>query len=415
MTLRYSFQTALTGLKTHKSRSALTIAGIVIGITAVILMMAIGKGAEELIVRQLGGLGAETIVIRPGREPKGPTDLPATLFADSLKQRDVEALKKKSNVPDLVEIMPVVFVPGSIAYEGETFRPTILGGNEADFFSNAFNIFPEEGSFFDQNDVLQRAKVVMIGSKIKKELFGESDALGKYVQIKNDRFRVVAVLQTKGQVSFLNVNELAIVPYSTAQAYLLGIDHFHEIIVKTARPDAVPRTVRDIEVTLRESHGITDPDKDDFFVVTQQGVVDQVRTILGAVTIFLSLVVAIALVVGGVGVMNIMLVSVTERTREIGLRKAVGATDRDILTQFLLEAVILTGTGGVIGILLGFLLSIGAAFAITYYAQLPWPFAFPISAAILGFIVSTLVGLIFGLYPARQASLKSPIEALRYE
>ena len=204
-------------------------------------------------------------------------------------------------------------------------------------------------------------------------------------------------------------------PYTTAQLYLLGIDYFHEIIVKAESQEAVLRTVRDIELTLRENHGITDPEDDDFFVTTQEGIVEQVQIIIGSLTAFLSSVVAIALVVGGIGVMNIMLVSVTERTREIGLRKAVGATEGDILSQFLFEAVILTVVGGIIGIILGTGLSFLASFVLTAILGVTWIFVFPITAALLGLFVSGLVGLVFGLYPARQAARKSPIEALRYE
>ena len=175
------------------------------------------------------------------------------------------------------------------------------------------------------------------------------------------------------------------------------------------------RTVLDIKATLRQSHNITDPDKDDFFVVTSQAAIEQIKSIIGALTIFLSSIVAIALVVAGVGVMNIMLVSVTERTKEVGLRKAVGATDRDILYQFLLEAAMLTGLGGVIAIALGASLSYLVAFMLTEYANLQWEYTFPLSAAFLAITVSTLVGVVFGLYPARKASKKSPIESLRYE
>jgi len=324
-----SLKIALVGLRTNKSRSALTTLGIVIGISSIILMMSIGQGAENLILNEISGLGAETIVIRPGKEPSGPSDFGDTLFADSLKIRDIEALKRKSNVPDLVDIMPVVVVPGSVSYQGETFRPTIFGG-VAEFFSKTFSVFPEVGVLFDENDIRQRASVAVIGSRVKDELFGLSDAVGQHITIKDRKFRVVGVLEAKGQVAFFNTNELVIIPYSTAQTYLLGIDHFHEAIVKASSPEAVARTVRDIEATLRENHNITDPDRDDFFVTTQQGLVDQVQNIIGVLTAFLSSVVGIALVVGGIGVMNIMLVSVTERTREIGLRKAIGATEGDI-------------------------------------------------------------------------------------
>jgi len=414
MTPRDSFKTAFRGLETNRSRSLLTILGIVIGITAIILMMSIGQGAESLILQQLGGLGAETIVIRPGKQPTGPSDIGETLLTNSLKTRDVESLKRRENVPGLVEITPILLVPGSVSFEGETFRPTIIGSSGS-FFPDVFNIYPAEGVLFDEADITQNASVAVIGSRVAEELFSNSDSLGEYITIKDRKFRVIGVFPPKGQVAFFDINELVIVPYTTAQLYLLGVDYFHEIIVKAESQEAVLRTVRDIELTLRENHGIADPEDDDFFVTTQEGIVQQVQTIIRALTVFLSSVVAIALVVGGIGVMNIMLVSVTERTREIGLRKAVGATKGDILFQFLFEAVILTGVGGIIGIALGTGLSFLASLVLTATLGITWIFTFPVTAALLGFFVSGLVGLIFGLYPARQAALKSPIEALRYE
>jgi len=414
MKLKDSFKTALKGLQTNRSRTALTILGIVIGISSIILMMSIGEGAQSLIVNQISGLGAGTIIVRPGKEPAGPSDVGGTLFSDSLKTRDVEALKRKNNAPHIVEIMPALIVPGSVSFEGETYRPTIMGG-AIDFFSQAFNVYVEQGTAFDETDIQNNASVAVIGSKVASELFGASDAVGEYINIKDRSFRVIGVFPQKGQVSFFNINDIVIVPYTTAQKYLLGIDHFHEVIVKTNDPENVARTVNDIELTLRENHNITDPADDDFFVVTQEGIVEQVQTIIGALTIFLSSVVAIALVVGGIGVMNIMLVSVTERTREIGLRKALGATEKDIMQQFLFEAITLTALGGIIGIALGTILSLFVALILNTVGNLDWTFSFPVSAAALGLIVSAGVGLVFGLYPAKQASRKSPMEALRYE
>jgi len=414
MTLKDSLKTALGGLHANKTRSALTILGIVIGITAIMLMMSIGRGAENLILNEISGLGAETIVVRPGKEPKGPSDIGGTLFADSLKKRDVELLRRKENVPELVDLMPALLVPGSVSYGGETFTPVIFGGS-AEFFAGAFNMYPEEGVLFDESDIRGRASVAVIGSKVKNELFGNASALGKYIKIKDRKFRIVGIFPSKGQVAFLNFDEMVIVPYTTAQTYLLGIDYFHEVIIKTTGPEAVARTVRDIEATMREAHGITDPEKDDFFVVTQQGIVDQIRTILRTLTVFLSSVVAIALVVGGVGIMNVMLVSVTERTREIGLRKALGATEKDIMTQFLLEAIFLTVIGGIIGIVLGAVLSFTVALILSKVVNLAWTFTFPLSAVFLGVGMSAFIGLVFGLYPARNAARKSPIDALRYE
>lgn len=414
MQLKQVLKIALKGLKTHKSRSALTILGIIIGITSIILMLSIGEATEKLILSEIGGFGAETIVIRPGKEPTGPSDFGDTLFSNSLKRKDIEALKRKGNVPDLIHIMPAVIVPGSISYGGETYRPITFGGN-AEFLAEIFNLFMENGSLFGENEIRQSASVVVLGSKVKNELFGSSDAVGKNIKIKDKKFRIIGVFSNRGQVAFFNLDDIAIIPYTTAQNYLLNIDYFHEIMVMVSSPDVVERAVSDIKATIRESHGITDPDKDDFFVVTQQGMVNQIQSILGALTLFLSSIVAIALVVAGIGVMNIMLVSVTERTREIGLRKALGATNKDILNQFLLEAIILTGIGGVAGILIGSGISFLISFAITMYVNPNWSFTFPYTAAMLGLIVSVFTGLIFGIYPARQASKKSPIEALRYE
>ncbi|MBI5046079.1 MAG: ABC transporter permease [Candidatus Niyogibacteria bacterium] len=414
MPIKYSIKSAAKAIVTNKSRSFLTILGIVIGIAAIILIMSIGRGTAKLILGELSGMGAETIVIRPGREPKGPSDIPQTIFADSLKSRDVDALRKKSNVPTLADIAPAVIVPGSVSYGNETYKPTIFGWS-ADFMRDAFNINPVEGRFFDESEIKNRADVVIIGAKVKRELFGNADAVGENIKIKNKKFRVIGILPSRGQISFLNLDDMVIVPYTTAQLYLLGITHFHEIVVKATDPTVVERTVRDIQLTLRESHGITDPAKDDFFVVTQEGLVKQIGNIMSGLTLFLSLVVAIALVVGGIGVMNIMLVSVTERTREIGLRKALGATEKDIMLQFLLEATMLTLIGGAVGIMLGAIGAFIFPIVLSFATGLDWSFSFPVVAAVLGLGVSASVGFIFGIYPAYQASKKSPMEALRYE
>jgi len=411
----YVLKSATQGLLANKGRSALTILGIVIGVMSIMLIMSIGRGAEGLILGELGGLGGDLVVVRPGQEPTGPTDLQETLFSDSVKNADIEALQKRSNVPHVESVAPALAVPGSVSYQGDTYRPTILGW-DADFLAETFDLYAEEGVLFDDVDIRQRASVAVIGVEVKEELFGvNGEAIGENIKIKNRNFRIVGIFPQRGQSTFFNVDKLVVVPYTAAQTYLLGIDYFHEVMVRVTDEQYVDRSVQDIEATMRESHNITDPEKDDFFVVTQEGLVGQVQTILGALTAFLASVVAIALVVGGIGVMNIMLVSVTERTKEIGLRKAVGATRTDILRQFLLEAVILTGVGGLIGIAVGFVLSVVATFALSQYFGVAWTFSFPLFAALLGVGVSALVGIVFGLYPAHQASKKSPIEALRYE
>ena len=412
MTLKYGFKTALIGLKTHKSRSALTILGIVIGVTAIILVMSLGQGAKDLILGEISSIGSKVIGVAPGRQPKGPTDILST-FTDSLKPRDLEALRKKSNVPHLEEIMPMVFGSESIIYGNETYRATIFGATE--LFAKIYDMYPSEGRNLTNEEVKSYADVAVIGSKVKEELFGNNEAVGQKIRIKGKNFRVVGVLPTKGQFSFLNFDDTAIIPYTTAQQYIFGIKYFNRLVIEADDESNVPQTVKDVETTLRNSHGITDPEKDDFFVETQADAIELVSTITNTITLFLAAVAAISLIVGGIGIMNIMLVSVTERTREIGLRKAVGATNRDILTQFLLEAVILTVIGGVIGIILGASFSFAISLILTKILNLTWAFTFPVSAALLGIGVAAAIGLIFGIYPARQASLKNPIDALRYE
>jgi len=311
-------------------------------------------------------------------------------------------------------VSPAVVVTGSVSYRGETYRPLIYGWS-AEFFGEMFDIYPEKGVYFTEFDIKQRASVAVIGPKVKKELFGESDALGKNIKIRNRNFKIIGIFPEKGQSAFFDINDVVLLPYTTAQSYLLGIDYYHEVMARAKNYEDVDKMVYDIEATLREMHNITDPDKDDFFIVTQDDMVDSIKSIMGILTAFLSFVVAISLVVGGIGIMNIMLVSVTERTREIGLRKSVGATEKDILTQFLLESITLTALGGIIGILLGFLLSLAASFGLSYALNVEWAFSFPLLAVFLGLGVSVFVGIVFGLYPARAASKKNPIEALRYE
>lgn len=415
MHITHLYKTSFTGLKTNRVRSLLTVLGIVIGISSIILIFSLGKGVESLITNELSGMGADTIVIRPGQQPKGLSDFTETLFSDSLKSRDVDALKKKSNVPHLSKIAPAVIVTGGASYKGEVYKPMIMGWT-AELMLEMFGAEIETGDIFYDNDIKSKASVALIGSKVKEELFGnEDDVIGKNIKIKERNIRVIGVFKKQGQVSSFNVDELIVIPYSTAQIYLMGIDHYHEIITKADSPENVARTVRDIEDTLREMHGITDPSKDDFFVVTPEGMLEQIGSILDALTLFLSAVVGIALVVGGVGVMNIMLVSVTERTKEIGLRKAIGATNKDIMIQFLFEAIMLTITGGVMGIVLGSSASLLVTIGIVSFTDYSWTFNFPIGASILGILVSGMIGVVFGIYPAKKASEKSPIEALRYE
>jgi putative ABC transport system permease protein len=412
MPFHHGVRIALAGLQTNKVRSALTILGIVIGVTAIIMVVSLGQGAKDLILGQIQGIGARTIGIVPGRLPKGPTDVLATLTA-SLKDRDLAALQRKENVPHAADIMPIVFGSETASYQGQTFRPTIFGGTE--LMADIYDAYPERGRNISADDVRGSADVVVLGQTVVENLSPDHDLLGERVKIKGRNFLVIGVMAKKGGSSFINFDEMALMPYTTAQNYIFGIKHFNRMVVRADNEINVDKTVTDIKTTLRELHGITDPNKDDFGIETQADALKTVGTILNTLTVFLAMVAAISLVVGGVGIMNIMLVSVTDRTREIGLRKALGATNRNILSQFLLEAIILTGIGGLIGILLGAGLSFAISLIISNVFGLAWSFTFPVNAALLGIAIAAIVGLIFGMYPARQAAAKSPIESLRYE
>jgi putative ABC transport system permease protein len=405
--------TAVLGLTTHKSRSLLTILGIVIGITAIMIVQSVGNGAQNLILNQIRDIGSNIVVVHPGRQPKGMTDMMSEIFLDSLKQKDLEILKRPGNVPDLTGISPFVMTNAVVTYQTEGQRTNILG--TAEVAAEILNWHPEVGQFFSNEEISTYAQVAVIGSKIKQDLFGSDNPVGQMIKIKGQSFRVIGILPAKGSTSLVNIDESIVAPYTAVQKYLSGTNYFFEFIVRVKDEAAVPYAIKDITATLRLSHNITDPAKDDFHTHTPEDLMQTIGSVTTILTALLSSVAAISLVVGGVGIMNIMLVSVTERTKEIGLRKALGATNIDILRQFLAESVILTSLGGILGIVFGFSLSYLISFTLKQTVTPEWPFVISFSSILLGIAVSGIVGLVFGMYPARKASQKHPIEALRYE
>jgi len=410
MTFKEYFKTSVSALKINRVRSLLTILGIVIGIAAIILIMSLGKGAQKLIISQVQGLGTKSVIVVPGRQLDGP---PTTVGLQSLKKRDLEELSKKYNVPHAANVIPVIFGNDIAEFESQNFRAQIYGSSELMPF--VFEANPVEGTFFSEEDVTGVASIVIIGSKVNEELFPNGSGLGKRIKIKGRSFKVIGILEEKGSTTIINFDDGVVVPYTTAQKYLFGSKHFDRILVDVDTELNINSTLEDVAQTLRTTHNIDDPTKDDFTLVNQKALADKVGVITSALTYFLALVAAISLLVGGIGIMNIMLVSVNERTREIGLRKAVGATTKNILIQFLVESVVLTLLGGLIGIVLGTGASFIISIILSKIVSFNWDFIFPFSGALLGIGVSSAIGLIFGVYPARQAAKKSPIEALRYE
>lgn len=402
--------TALTSLRRNKSRSVLTILGIVIGIAAVILMLSIGRSAEDYILSEVADLGSDLVFVEPssGDPTSGPPD---PFIEQTVNLDDVEALRDSAFFS---------VVDGSLIS-----TLTVSNGDESDFVQIAgatetyLDIFPadfEAGSFFSQSDVDGYARVAVLGKQTAEDLFGDQNPIDQKIKIKKLSFRVVGVLEEQGTQFFQNLDERITIPVTTMQRDLLGVDHVNFISA---------RAIGDVEIAkeearyiLRDTHDIDNPEddieKDDFFVSSQSDAVETVGVIGSILTVLLASIAAISLLVGGIGIMNIMLVSVTERTKEIGLRKSIGATYKDILKQFLVESVLLTSVGGIIGILIGIGTSLLSALIVQNFVN-GWTASLPAEAIFLGLIVSSIIGIVFGLYPARRAAKLDPVQALRYE
>jgi len=415
MLFRDAFKTSVRSLTHGKMRSVLTMLGIVIGIASVIVLMSIGQSAQQLILSQVQGIGSNLIFVVPGGSGNGKFAAPASaqgIIITSLVERDADAFRRE---PSITAAVPEVRGQADIVYGNNNSNISYEGTTEQ--FFEVRNLPVGQGTAFTKSDVDSGAHVAVIGPVLSKTLFGDYlDPIGKTVRIKDVSFRIAGVLAKGGTGAFgVDQDNLVIMPLTVAQKQLLGINYYGDVVVE-ANPQYDINFVKSrITFALRQDHSITDPNKDDFTIRTQEDALSLLGSVTSILTLFLAAIASISLIVGGIGIMNIMLVAVTERTREIGLRKAVGATDTDILQQFLIESVLLTTTGGIIGVLLGALLVTLVYLAITTFGGIDWVFAFPLSAVILGLSVSTISGLVFGIYPARQAGRKNPIDSLRYE
>jgi len=414
------FKTAIIGIKTNKSRSFLTLLGIVIGISSVMTMMSIGGGAQNLIVSQVSSFGSNNIFVEPGpwsksmEKGQGMQSMMEEMQIKTLKYEDALAVAQD---PLIDKVAALVMGTEKVIYKNESKKVSFFGTTEAAI--DIMDAHIEMGSNITDWDVKSMARKVVLGSKLKEDLFGDENPIGQTVRIKKINFIVIGVLAPQGSQMFMNLDEIAYIPLTTAQKVILGRDSIQEIIARTISKDKIDEAVNNIRLIIRERHNIDNPEgdlaKDDFKVMSQEQTAQILNTVTNTITAFLSAVASIALLVGGIGIMNIMLVSVSERTREIGLRKAVGAQEKDILWQFLIEAIVLTLLGGIIGIILGFIGSFLASQLAIAFLDPSWKFVFSLSSIVLAVSFSTIIGLIFGIYPARKAAKLSPIDALRYE
>lgn len=418
MRLSYSLKTAVIGLKTNKGRSFLTMLGIIIGVTSIVSMMSLGAGAESLIVGEIMSMGSNNIFIEPGSfDPKRTSMMEAMteqMEIKTLKVSDAEAIERLSLVE---ETAPIAIGTGRILYRDVDKKITFLGTTPSAL--DVYDLQVLLGRTMTEGEVRGQARVVILGYQVSKDLFGDEDPISKNIRIKRTNFKVIGVLGEKGRQMFFSLDEYVFVPVTTAQTFLTGTDHVNNIAAKAINEESIGEAIEDIRLLLRDRHNIYNPEgdlsKDDFRVMSQVEAAEMMEAITGIFTLFLSGVAAIALLVGGIGIMNIMLVSVAERTKEIGLRKAVGARKKDILLQFLLEAIVLTILGGILGVIFGVIFSFFGGRVFGNMLGMSWGFFVSVRAIVLGFGVAGITGLVFGIYPARKASKLSPIEALRYE
>lgn len=406
MNFTQSFKLALKSLKTSKMRAFLTMLGIIIGVASVIAMLAIGQGSKRSIQQQISEMGSNMIMIHPGAEMRGGVRQDPSAM-QTLKLENYEKLSEECTY--LSGISPNVSSSGQLV-AGSNNYPSSVSGVSIDYL-NIRQLSVEQGEMFSENDIRTAAKVCVIGKTIVDNLFPDgSDPIGKVIRCNQIPMRVVGVLKSKGYNSMgQDQDDVVLAPYTTVMKRLLAQTYLGGIFASALTEDMTEEAVEEITSILRREHKLKATDDDDFTIRTQQELSSMLNTTTDLMTTLLACIAGISLVVGGIGIMNIMYVSVTERTREIGLRMSVGARGIDILSQFLIEAILISITGGVIGVIIG----CGASFMIKSIAH--WPVFIQPWSVLLSFAVCTITGVFFGWYPAKKAADLDPIDAIRYE
>lgn len=400
------FKIALRALANNRLRAFLTMLGIIIGVASVIAMLAIGQGSKKSIQQQISEMGSNMIMIHPGAEMRGGVRQDPSAM-QTLKLENYEKLSEECTY--LSGISPNVSSSGQLV-AGANNYPSSVSGVSMDYLTIR-QLTVEQGEMFTENDIRTAAKVCVIGKTIVDNLFPDgSDPIGKVIRCNQIPFRVIGVLKSKGYNSMgMDQDDVVLAPYSTVMKRLLAQTYLSGIFASVLTEDMTDEAVDEITTILRREHKLKETDDDDFTIRTQQELSSMLNTTTDLMTTLLACIAGISLVVGGIGIMNIMYVSVTERTREIGLRMSVGARGVDILSQFLIEAILISITGGLIGVIIG----CGASFMIKTIAH--WPVFIQPWSVLLSFLVCTVTGVFFGWYPAKKAADLDPIDALRYE
>jgi len=400
------FQSALEALTLNKLRTGLATLGIIIGIGSVIALISLGQGSQQQIQSSIQALGSNLLTIVPGSQSSGV--LSQGLGSNqTLTYEDAKKLQNSPQITDVAAVSPEYSRRAQVAATGANTNTSVIGVTDA--YATVHNVTVAEGSFISANDNVFLGKVAVIGPTVASDLFGATDPIGQTIRINKTAFRVIGLTASKGGSGFANQDDIIFIPLLTAQKQIFGVDYLTGIALSAKSADVMTDAENQVGYALLAAHKLSDPSKADFSIVSQSDILSTVSSVTGTFTTLLSGIAAISLLVGGIGIMNIMLVTVTERTREIGLRKALGAKKNIIVSQFLVEAVFLTLAGGAFGMLLG----IGISFLVSSLIKLP--FVISASSVVLAIGVSSGIGILFGWYPAKKAANLSPIEALRYE
>jgi len=393
---------ALKSLYANKLRTFLAMLGIIIGVGSVISMLAIGTGAQKQVLERIASIGTNLLIVHPAQ--RGVRGVMSDT-SQRLELEDVKAILEKA--PGVYQVAPVVRGSSQVKYFNKNIQISVIGSSMTYFPIRNYRI--EKGRSFTETEVDRTARVAVIGPTTAENLFGEKNPVGESIKIKGINFTVVGVTKEKGSRGWRNPDDQVTVPYTTAMKQLFGLDYIQEIDIQAADSAALEKVQEASSAILRRQHRLPEGMPDDFHLHNQADIIETASEVTHTFTFLLGGIACISLLVGGIGIMNIMLVTVTERTREIGIRKAIGAKDRDILLQFLIEAIILSCFGGIIGVALG----IGASQMIEEWTQ--FVTVAKLSSILLALSFSAAIGIFFGYYPARRAALLDPIEALRYE